>query len=858
MTTVLDLFSPAARAWFSGAFPTPTEVQDGGWRSVAAGQHTLMSAPTGSGKTLAAFFWCIDRLATEPVPAEAERCRVLYVSPLKALTVDIERNLQAPLRGIGLQAERLGATLSPITVAIRTGDTPPRDRRQTERHPPDILITTPESLFLLLTSAARQILPSVRWVIVDEIHSMAETKRGAHLALSLERLAAITRTEPQRIGLSATQRPLSETARFLGGTNREVTIIDAGRVKPMEITVEVPVEDMADLERETSTLALPQSGPAARIGPEPDGPRRSIWPAIHPRILELVRQHRSTIIFVNSRRLAERLAAAINELAGEDLVRAHHGSIAKEQRLLIEDALKAGRLPGLVATSSLELGIDMGAVDLVIQVESPTSVASGIQRIGRAGHSVGEPSKGTIFPKYRGDLLETSVVVDRMLRGEIETTRVPRNPLDVLAQQIVAMSAMEEWSVAALSELVHRAYPFSDLGPRALESTLDMLSGRYPSDEFAELRPRIVWDRLEGTIRGRAGAQRLAVVSGGTIPDRGLFSVNLLDDGKRVGELDEEMVYEMRPGETFVLGATTWRVADITPSQVMVTPAPGEPGRIAFWHGDALGRPVEVGRAMGAAMRELTAMEPDAAVARLQERSRFDDRAASNLLDYLSDQVQATGTVPTDRAIVIERFRDQLGDWRLSVLTPFGARIHAPWAMAARARMQERLDLEVQMIYTDDGFALRLPEADRAPDIEDLLLDPEEVRELVTAQLHGSALFASRFRENAARALLLPRRRPGERTPLWQQRQRSHDLLQVAGKHPEFPILIETYRECLSDVFDMDGLRDLMSAIRAREVRTVVVDTERASPFASSLVFDYIGQYMYEGDAPWPSGGGGR
>ncbi|TMD24146.1 MAG: DEAD/DEAH box helicase [Chloroflexi bacterium] len=846
MPTVLDLFSPAARAWFSGAFPAPTEVQDGGWRSVAAGQHTLMSAPTGSGKTLAAFFWCIDRLATEPVPAEAERCRVLYVSPLKALTVDIERNLQAPLRGIGLQAERMGIALSPISVAIRTGDTPARERRQIERHPPDILITTPESLFLLLTSAARQILPSVRWVIVDEIHSMAETKRGAHLALSLERLAAITRTEPQRIGLSATQRPLSETARFLGGTNREVTIIDAGRVKTMEITVEVPVEDMADLERDAHT----QSGPAARIGPEPDGPRRSIWPAIHPRILELVREHRSTIIFVNSRRLAERLAAAINELAGEDLVRAHHGSIAKEQRLLIEDALKAGRLPGLVATSSLELGIDMGAVDLVIQVESPTSVASGIQRIGRAGHSVGEPSKGTIFPKYRGDLLETAVVVDRMLRGEIETTRVPRNPLDVLAQQIVAMSAMEEWSVAALSELVHRAYPFSDLGPRALESTLDMLSGRYPSDEFAELRPRIVWDRLEGKIRGRAGAQRLAVVSGGTIPDRGLFSVNLLDDGKRVGELDEEMVYEMRPGETFVLGATTWRVADITPSQVMVTPAPGEPGRIAFWHGDALGRPVEVGRAMGQAMRELTGMEPDAAAARLQERSRFDDRAASNLLEYLSDQVQATGTVPTDRTIVIERFRDQLGDWRLSVLTPFGARVHAPWALAARARMQERLDLEVQMIYTDDGFALRLPEADRAPDITDLLLDPEEIRELVTSQLHGSALFAARFRENAARALLLPRRRPGERTPLWQQRQRSHDLLQVAGKHAEFPILIETYRECLSDVFDMDGLRDLMSAIRAREVRTVVVDTERASPFASTLVFDYIGQYMYEGDAP--------
>ncbi len=846
MPSAIDLFSPAARAWFMGAFAGPTEVQERGWASVAAGEHTLMSAPTGSGKTLAAFLWCIDRLATQPLPPDAERCRVLYISPLKALTVDIERNLQAPLRGMTLQAERLGIDLSPLSIAVRTGDTPAGDRRQIQRHPPDILITTPESLFLLLTSAAREILAPVRWVIVDEIHSMADTKRGAHLALSLERLSARTKREPQRIGLSATQKPLTETAKFLGGTDRRVAIVDAGRVKTMEITVEVPVEDMADLERGVDSY----SGPAAVIGAESEGPRRSIWPAIHPRILELIKAHRSTIIFVNSRRLAERLAAHINELAGEELVRAHHGSIAREQRLLIEDALKAGRLPGLVATSSLELGIDMGAVDLVIQVESPTSVASGMQRIGRAGHSVGEASKGTIFPKYRGDLLQTAVVVDRMLRGEIETTRVPRNPLDVLAQQIVAMAAMDEWPVGDLSALVKRAYPFSDLGPRALESTLDMLSGRYPSDEFAELRPRIVWDRLAGTIRGRGGAQRLAVVSGGTIPDRGLFSVNLLDDGRRVGELDEEMVYEMRPGETFVLGASTWRVADITPSQVMVTPAPGEPGRIAFWHGDALGRPVEVGRAMGQAMRELTSMDADKAALRLHERSRFDGRAADNLLNYLSDQQQATGSVPDDRTIVIERFRDQLGDWRLAVLTPFGARLHAPWALAARSRLQERLDLEVQMIYTDDGFALRLPEADRAPNVDDLLLDPDEITEIVTSQLHGSALFASRFRENAARALLLPRRRPGERTPLWQQRQRSHDLLQVASKHAEFPILIETYRECLSDVFDMDALRDLMRAIRTREVRTVVVDTDKASPFASTLVFDYIGQFMYEGDAP--------
>ncbi|MDQ6882637.1 MAG: DEAD/DEAH box helicase [Candidatus Dormibacteraeota bacterium] len=846
MPPTFDLFSPAARAWFSDAFEAPTTVQIEGWRSVASGAHTLMAAPTGSGKTLAAFLWCLDRLATEPVPAEAERCRVLYVSPLKALTVDIERNLQAPLRGISLHAERLGAIMAPISVAIRTGDTTPRDRRQIERRPPDILITTPESLFLLLTSAARQILPSIRWVIVDEIHSMAQTKRGAHLALSLERLSAMTKVEPQRIGLSATQRPLEETARFLGGSRRPVTIVDAGKIKPLEITVEVPVDDMANLERGADVY----SGPAAVIGAEEEAPRRSIWPAIHPRILELIRTHRSTIIFVNSRRLAERLAAHLNELAGEELVRAHHGSIAKEQRMLIEDALKAGRLPALVATSSLELGIDMGAVDLVIQVESPTSVASGIQRIGRAGHSVGEPSKGTIFPKYRGDLLETAVVVERMLAGEIETTRVPRNPLDVLAQQIVAMCALDEWSVPALSELVHRAYPFSDLGPRALEATLDMLSGRYPSDEFAELRPRIVWDRLEGKIRGRAGAQRLAVVSGGTIPDRGLYSVNLLSDGKRVGELDEEMVYEMRPGETFVLGATTWRVADITNSQVMVTPAPGEPGRISFWHGDALGRPIEVGRALGKMTRELLGLDHDDAIDRLRERSKFDERAAGNLMDYLSDQAKATGAVPDDRTIVVERFRDQLGDWRLSVLTPFGARVHAPWALAAKARMQQQHDIDVQSIYTDDGFALRLPEADVAPDVATILFDPEEIRELVTAELHGSALFASRFRENAARALLLPRRRPGERTPLWQQRQRSHDLLQVAGNHPDFPILIETYRECLSDVFDMDALRELMAAIRSREVRTVVVDTDRASPFASSLIFDYVAQFMYEGDAP--------
>jgi ATP-dependent helicase Lhr and Lhr-like helicase len=841
----LDLFSAPARDWFQSAFAAPTEVQERGWLEVAAGRHTLMTAPTGSGKTLAAFFWCLDRLAAEPLPHADRRCRVLYVSPLKALTVDVERNLRAPLSGMAHAAERLGLPLPDISVGVRTGDTTSEERRHLNRRPPDILITTPESLFLLLTSQAREMLRSVRWVIVDEIHSLAPNKRGAHLAISLERLSAVAGVEPQRIGLSATQRPLEEVGRFLAGTGREVAIVDAGRRKTLAITVEVPVDDMANLGEGEE---LP-SGPAASLGGAQDGSRRSIWPAIYPRLLELIREHRSTIVFVNSRRLSERLAARLNELAEEDLVKAHHGSIAKEHRRQIEDDLKAGRLRGLVATSSLELGIDMGAVDLVLQVEAPSSVASGIQRIGRSGHSVGEISKGVILPKYRGDLLESAVVVERMLAGEIETTVIPRNPLDVLAQQVVAMCALQDWDVEELGKLVRRAYPFRDLGPRAFESTLDMLSGRYPSDEFAELRPRIVWDRVEGRLRGRAGAQRLAVTSGGTIPDRGLFTVNLLDDGRRVGELDEEMVYETRPGENFVLGASTWRVMEVTPSQVLVAPAPGEPGKLAFWKGDSESRPVELGRALGTMIRELRAASPEAAAERLGEGAGFDRRATDNLLRYLEEQAQSSA-LPDDRTIVVERFRDELGDWRVCVLTTLGGKVHAPWGLAVAARLRERTGIDVQSIHTDDGFALRFPDAERPPDLEDVLLDPDEVTELVTAQLHGSALFASRFRENAARALLLPRRRPGQRTPLWMQRQKSADLLQVAGGHPDFPILIETYRECLRDVFDLSALSDLMRAVRSREVRAVVVDTERASPFASSLLFDYIGQYLYEGDAP--------
>jgi ATP-dependent helicase Lhr and Lhr-like helicase len=843
----LDLFSAPAREWFADSFASPTEVQERGWRAVASGRHTLMTAPTGSGKTLAAFFWCLDRLSVEPAPPPAERCRVLYISPLKALAVDVERNLRAPLTGLRHQAEQLGVPPPELAVAIRSGDTPAQERRGMERTPPDILITTPESLYLLLTSAARRILQSVRWVILDEIHSVAATKRGAHLAISLERLCALTRAEPQRIGLSATQRPLEEVGRFLVGAGREVEIVDAGRRKTMEVRVEVPVEDMANLDRGAPE---PPGGPVASWVAELPAPRRSIWPAIYPRLLELIREHRSTIVFVNSRRLAERLAARLNELAEEELVLAHHGSIAREQRMLIEDRLKAGQLRGLVATSSLELGIDMGAVDQVVQVESPPSVATGIQRIGRAGHSVGETSRGTILPKFRGDLLETAAVVERMLGGQIETTVVPVNPLDVVAQQVVAMVALDEWRVEEMAALIRRAHPFRELGQRSFEALLDMLSGRYPSAEFAELRPRVVWDRLKGTVRGRAGSHRLAVTNPGTIPDRGLYTVNLLEDGRRVGELDEEMVFETRPGETFVLGASTWRVADITPSQVLVTPAPGEPGKISFWHGDLLSRPAELGRGLGELTRELRSLSADAAERRLRERAGFDEGAARNLLAYLEDQAAATGAVPDDRTVVIERFRDEVGDWRVCILTPFGGRVHAPWALALQARFAEKLGIEVQSMYTDDGLALRLPDADRPLEAEELVLEPEEITDLVSAQLSGSAMFATRFRENAARALLLPKRRPGQRSPLWQQRQRSADLLKVAGGYADFPILAETYRECLVDVFDLPTLRELLAGIRARQIRVVVVDTDRASPFAASLLFDYVGQFLYEGDAP--------
>ena len=848
MRVSLPRFSASVRDWFAASFDEPTPAQSRGWEAIADGDHTLILAPTGSGKTLAAFLWAIDRLASEPPPDPKERTRVLYVSPLRALAVDVEKNLRAPLAGIQHAAERTGEPLAHVPqVGVRTGDTPARDRRRLVTHPPDILITTPESLYLMLTSQARETLRSVRWVIIDEIHALAATKRGAHLALSLERLDELTEQPAQRIGLSATQRPLDEIARFLGGFGSEgrprpVTIVDAGHRKPMELEVVVPIEDMGQIGQPSD---VPASGPAAGAGPT----RTSIWPSIHPRLLELIRAHRSTIVFVNGRRLAERLAAQLNELADEDLVRTHHGSIAREQRLEVEDALKSGRLRAIVATSSLELGIDMGAVDLVVQVESPGSVASGLQRIGRAGHQVGEPSRGKIFPKFRGDLLEASVVAERMLAGAIEETRYPRNPLDVLAQQLVAMCAVDEWRVDELYAAVRRAANFTDLSKDVFIAVLDLLAGRYPSDGFAELRPRLVWDRTADVVRAREGAGRLAITSGGTIPDRGLFGV-FLPDGTRVGELDEEMVFESRAGEVFLLGASSWRIEDITRDRVVVSPAPGEPGKMPFWHGDKPGRPIELGRAIGAFTRELRGAKRASAIARLREDVGLDAWAADNLVNYLDEQQELTGAVPDDRTVVVERFRDEIGDWRVCILSPFGSRVHAPWGMAIETRMAERFGPGAQVLWGDDGIVMRLPEAvDRIP-MDDLVFDPDEIEAAVVEALPGTAMFASIFREASARALLLPRQRPGKRTPLWQQRQRGADLLAEAAKHPTFPMLLETTRECLRDIFDVPALREVMADLRSRKTRMIAVDTEGASPFAQSLLFRWIAASMYEGDAP--------
>ncbi|RPK41803.1 ATP-dependent RNA helicase DbpA [Streptomyces sp. ADI92-24] len=907
--SALDSFSSATRSWFTGAFSAPTAAQEGAWRAIGAGSDVLVVAPTGSGKTLAAFLAALDQLTAVPPPAEAKkRCRVLYVSPLKALAVDVERNLRSPLTGIRQESVRLGLPEPEVRVGIRSGDTPPAERRSMATRPPDILITTPESLFLMLTSSAREALAGIETVILDEVHAVAGTKRGAHLALSLERLDELLPRPARRIGLSATVRPVDEVARFLS-PQRRVEIVQPPSTKQFDLSVVVPVEDLGEL------------GGSPAAGPDTAGQadKPSIWPHVEERIADLVQAHRSTIVFANSRRLAERLCNRLNEIAYERatgetmpeahspaeimaesgaakgapalLARAHHGSVSKEQRAQVEEDLKAGRLPAVVATSSLELGIDMGAVDLVIQVESPPSVASGLQRVGRAGHQVGAVSTGVVFPKYRGDLVQAAVVTERMREGSIEALRIPSNPLDVLAQQLVAMVALDSWQVDDLLAVTRRAAPFASLPESAFTAVLDMLAGRYPSDAFAELRPRVVWDRVAGTVTGRPGAQRLAVTSGGTIPDRGLFGVFLAGadpkkGGGRVGELDEEMVYESRVGDVFTLGTTSWRIEDITRDRVLVSPAPGVPGRLPFWKGDQLGRPLELGRALGAFLRELGGLSSEDARQRLLAAG-LDTWAVDNVLSYIDEQRRACGHVPDDRTILVERFRDELGDWRVVVHSPFGAQVHAPWALALSARLAERYGMDAQVMHADDGIVLRLPDADmmgldlldfdpvdqeRASDsgggapaplsnaprdgdqppvgAADVAFDQGEIGQIVTDQVGGSALFASRFRECAARALLLPRRSPGKRTPLWQQRQRAAQLLQVASEFGSFPIVLEAVRECLQDVFDVPGLTEVMGDLEARRIRLVEVTTQEPSPFARSLLFGYVAQFLYEGDSP--------
>ena len=936
----IDRFSRPTRDWFLGAFSAPTPAQNGAWNAISSGAHALVVAPTGSGKTLAAFLWALDRLLVS-APAEPEslpgletgkgprrkapkrNTRVLYISPLKALGVDVERNLRAPLIGITQTAKRLGLPAPLITVGVRSGDTPASDRRALLSNPPDILITTPESLFLMLTSKARETLSEVDTIIVDEVHAVAGTKRGAHLAVSLERLDALLPKPAQRIGLSATVEPKELVAQFLAGS-APVEIVAPPSKKTWDLTVSVPVEDMSDLQGAAGAF---DSGPASGLQPQ-----ASIWPHVEEKIVDLVLANQSTIVFANSRRLAERLTARLNEIyaerqlmaagggwgelgagapdfepvpagapagaaaalpsstatpahmmaqagstAGADpvLARAHHGSVSKDQRALIEDDLKSGRLRCVVATSSLELGIDMGAVDLVVQVESPPSVASGLQRVGRAGHQVGEVSQGVLFPKHRADLVHTTITVERMLAGKIERLYIPANPLDILAQQTVAATALGAIDVEDWFGTVRRSAPFASLPRSAFEATLDLLAGRYPSDEFAELRPRIIWDRNAGTIEGRPGAQRLAVTSGGTIPDRGLFGVYIIGTetegtglrprgdgraaspsaaaakgGRRVGELDEEMVYESRVGDVFALGATSWKIEDITHDRVLVSPAFGQPGKLPFWKGDSLGRPVDLGRALGAFVRELSASDVGPATERCKA-SGLDDFAANNLIQYLSEQKLATEVVPSDTTLVVERFHDELGDWRVVLHSPFGMPVHAPWALAVGQRLHQRYGMDGSAMAADDGIVLRVPMMeDEPPGAELFLFDPEELEQIVTAEVGGSALFASRFRECAARALLLPRQNPGKRQPLWQQRQRSAQLLDVARKYPTFPIVLETVRECLQDVYDLPALKDIAASIERRELRILQTTTQQPSPFAKSLLFGYVAQFLYEGDSP--------
>ncbi len=895
------LFSESLQRWFATTFPAPTKVQREGWPLLARGDHALLLAPTGSGKTLAAFLAAIDR-CTRLDPVEGGGVRVLYVSPMKALAHDIERNLRTPIDGIERAAMETGESLRRPRVSLRTGDTPAAERRAFRRDPPDILVTTPESLFLLLTSGAREQLRRVETVIIDELHVLVPSKRGAHLALSLERLSVLGERDPQRIGLSATARPIETVARFLGG-DRPVRIVDASEPPRLEIRIEVPwrvEEGEADLLESGRTAAaaveadLPGGGRVAsgasrlsacasivkqmEVGPtrreeievearrEPGSERArvGVWPALEARLVDGLFGVGSTIVFVNSRGLCERLASRLDELCrwwsarttGCDpetlppMVLAHHGSLARERRREIEQALEGGRLLAVVATSSLELGIDMASVEHVVLIGSPGSVTTGLQRLGRAGHAVGEISRGTLLPKHASEILEASVIVERMRRGEVEMLAIVNNSLDVLAQQLVAMVAMDEWEVDALATLLRRAASFRALSKEALLSVLDLLSGRWPSTDFADLRARIDFDRLTGRLRARPGALRLAIANVGTIPDRGLWPVHLGLGGPRIGELDEEMVYETRPGQVVVLGASSWRVLDIGRDSVVVEPVPGEPGRLPFWRGEGQGRPIGLGRAMGALLRELDGLDEGRMRARLAQGSSLDPAAVQGLASWLAEQRRSTGVLPSDDTVVVERFHDELGDWRLAILSPFGSRVHAPWALALEGVLAAGQGFEVQAVWGNDGLLLRFAGAAETPALGSLLPRADAIEALLVERLATTALFAGVFRENAARALLLPRRAPGRRTPLWVQRLKAQNLLGVARHHPSFPIVLETYRTCLQEIFDLEALRLLLVGIETGQVRVVEVETSRPSPFARALVLSLEAGRMYAGDTP--------
>ncbi|MEI7065197.1 ATP-dependent helicase [Dickeya chrysanthemi] len=889
-------FTAATLEWFVSTFGTPTAVQDAAWTAIGGGHHSLVIAPTGSGKTLAAFMHAIDRLFIEqtetftPAPENARRpatkTRVLYISPVKALGADVQRNLSLPLQGIMQERQRRGDANVVLTVGLRTGDTTVAERARLVRSPPDILITTPESLFLMLTSRAREALRDVSTIIIDEIHAVAGTKRGSHLALSLERLDALLETPAQRIGLSATVRPVERVAEFLGG-ERPVIVVAPPSMRHLDVRIVVPVEDMSN---------IPEHEPSDNAG---NGRPGSIWPHVEASILDQVLSRRSTIVFANSRGVAERLTARLNETyaarlagtgqtpsTGDDhpptqyessagstqaradgvaatIARSHHGSVSKEHRAEIEQALKSGELRCVVATSSLELGIDMGLVDLVIQVSAPPSVASALQRVGRAGHQVGGISTGLVYPRTRREVIDSTVIVDAMLSGRIEAIAPPRNPLDVLAQQTVAAVAMEPLDVDAWYATVRRAAPYLTLPRTAFDATLDMLAGRYPSDDFSGFRPRLIWDRETGQLSARPGAQQLAVTSGGTIPDRGMFSV-VLPEGeeragsRRVGELDEEMVYESRVNDVITLGATSWRIQEITRDQVVVTPAPGRSARLPFWRGDGIGRPAELGEAIGTFLRQLEldisgadgTPLPGPGTQTQLETIGLDGNAIGNMLALVFEQRAATGVLPTDRTLIIERCHDELGDWRLILHSPYGRRVHEPWALAIAQRIRERWKIDPAVVSSDDGIVARLPDTGRVPGAELFLFDPDKLRRTVTVAVGGSALFAARFRECAARALLLSRRTPGRRSPLWQQRLRAGQLLEIAQGYPEFPILIETARECLQDVYDLDALDKVMGRLNTGTIQLVDVTTEVPSPFAADLLFGYVAQFMYETDAP--------